>query len=143
MLNRATYRKKAQKWDDTLLRKRIKEIAYTRVRYGYLRIYILLRREGWIVNHKRVHRIYKEEYLSLRIKRPKRRVSAAQRIARPEVSKIDQCWSMDFVSDQLFNGRKIRALTVVDNYSRECVVIAVDFALKGEEVSKQFRNVRF
>jgi len=134
MLNRRTYYRQPKKKNDTAIRNRIKEIAHTRVRYGYIRIYVLLRREGWHVNHKRVHRIYKEEYLSLRIKRPKRRVSAAQRMERPQISKIDQCWSMDFVVDQLFNGRRIRALTIVDNFSRECVGIEVAFALKGEDV---------
>lgn len=130
MLHRSTYRRKAKKRSDIALLNRIKEIAYTRVRYGYLRIYVLLRREGWFVNHKCVHRIYKEEYLSLRIKRPKRRVSAAQRVERPEISKIDQCWSIDFVADQLFSGRKIGALTIVDNYSRECVGIEINHTLK-------------
>jgi len=134
MLHRSTYRRKPKVKGDTALRNRIKDIAKTRVRYGYKRIYVLLRREGWFVNHKRVHRIYKEEHLSLRIKRPRRRVSAAQRMERPQISKIDQCWSMDFVADQLFNGRRIRALTIVDNFSRECVGIEVAFSLKGEDV---------
>ena len=108
-MNRATYRRKPHpKRDDRVLRNRIKEIAHSRVRYEYLRIYVLLRREAWIVNHKKVHRIYKEECLSLRIKRHKKRVSAARRLEQLEVSKIDEFWSMDFVADQLFNGRKIR-----------------------------------
>lgn len=101
------------------LRLRIKEIAAIRIRYGYLRIYVLLRREGWFVNRKRVYRLYRQEGLSLRHKRPKRHVSGVTRILRPEVTFLDECWSMDFVADQLFNARRIRALTIVDNFSRE------------------------
>jgi len=92
---------------------------------------VLLRREGWQVNHKKVERIYG---LSLRFKRPKRLVSAAHRKSVPPLTNIDQCWSMDFVADQLFNGRRLRLLTVVDNFSRECLSIKVDHSLKGEDV---------
>lgn len=117
-----------------MLRARIKAIAKTRVRYGSPRIYVLLRREGWHVNHKKVERIYKEEGLSLRFKRPRRRISAAHRLEQPALTAIDQCWSMDFVADQLFNGRRLRSLTVVDNFSRECLAITVDHSLRGDDV---------
>jgi len=120
--------------DDRALRKRIREIAETRVRYGYKRVHVLLRREGWHINHKKVYRIYCEEGLNLRRKRPRRRVSAAHRIERPDVFTIDQCWSMDFVADSLFNGQRIRALTVVDNFSRECLAIHVGHSIRGEQV---------
>ena len=116
------------------LRLRIKEIAASRLRYGYQRIHILLPREGWQVNHKKVLRIYREEGLNLRSKRPKRRVSVAHRLERPEITDVDQCWSMDFVADNLFNGRRIRALTVVDNFSRECLAIHLDQRITGEHV---------
>ena len=128
--------------DDRVLKHRICEIAATRVRYGYQRIYVLLRREGWHVNHKRVYRIYCEEGLNLRPKRPRRRVAAAHRIKRPKVSKIDQCWSMDFVSDNLFNGRRIRALTIVDNLSRECLAIQVGQGIKGKDVVQVMERLR-
>jgi len=103
---------------------------------------VLLRREGWHVNHKRVHRIYCEEGLNLRHKRPRRRVAAAHRVSRPDVSNIDQCWSMDFVADNLFNGRRIRALTVVDNFSRESLAIHVDQAIKGHDVVNVMERLR-
>ena len=83
----------------------------------------MFRREGWKDNHKRVYRIYKEEGLNLRTKRPRRRKSAAHRMERPEVSTINQVWSMDFVFDQLFDGSRFRALTIVDNFSRRCMAI--------------------
>jgi len=139
---RAVYYYKSVKKDDGALRLRIREIAETRVRYGYLRIHVLLRREGWHVNHKRVHRIYCEEGLNLRHKRPRRRVAAAHRVKQPAVSSIDQCWSMDFVSDNLFNGRRIRALTVVDNLSRECLSIHVDQGIRGKDVVTVMEKLR-
>jgi len=134
LFNRSTFYYRPTKDSQEPLRNQIKEIARTRVRYGYKRIHVLLRRGGWHVNHKRVYRIYREEGLSLRFKRPKRRISAAHRLARPDLSGINQCWSMDFVADQLFNGKRIRALTIVDNFSRECLAIPVAHALKGEDV---------
>jgi putative transposase len=102
--------------DDRAVRQRIREIAETRVRYGFPRIQILLRREGWRDNHKRTYRIYREEGLNLRSKRPRRSKTAAHRQERPVLTGPHQCWSMDFVSDQLFDGRRFRALTLVDNY---------------------------
>lgn len=120
--------------DDRAERARIREIAETRVRYGMWRIHILMRREGWLINHKKTHRIYCEEGLNLRRKRPRRNVAAAHRMERPDVSSINECWSMDFVADALFNGRRIRALTVVDNFSRESLAITVDHRLRGDDV---------
>ncbi len=113
---------------------RIREIAETRIRYGCPRIHIQLRREGWRINHKKTHRICCLEGLNLRRKRPRRHVSAAHRQQRPIVTGVDQCWSMDFVSDSLFNGRRFRELTVVDNFSRECLAIHAGKSLKGENV---------
>jgi len=95
---------------------------------------VLLRREGWPVNHKRVYRIYCEEELNLRAKRPKRRVSAAHRVKLPPATAINESWSMDFVTDSLFNERRFRSLTVVDNYSRQCLAIKVGQHIRGEDV---------
>jgi len=108
---------------DTALRTRIHEIARSRVRYGYLRIHTLLVREGWAIIRKKVYRIFCEEGLNLRAKRPRRRVTAAHRLERPILTATDQCWSMDFVADALFDGSRFRSLTVVDNYSGECLAI--------------------
>ncbi|WP_428833828.1 IS3 family transposase [Methylorubrum populi] len=110
------------------------DLAKSRVRYGYFRIYILLRREGWRVNHKRVHRLYRDEGLSLRLKRPRRHVSAAHRERQPAALRPNERWSMDFVSDALFDGRRLRALTVVDAFTREALAIEVDQGIKGEQV---------
>lgn len=140
--HRSAYYYQSIKGDDSVLRKRIKEISMIRIRYGYQRIYILLRREGWFVNHKKVHRIYCEEGLNLRRKRPRRRIAAAHRLARPNLTNTNQCWSMDFVADNLFNGQRIRALTVVDNFSRECLMIHVDVSIKGAEVVELMERIK-
>ena len=112
---------------------RIKEIAATRVHYGYRRVHVLLRREGWRDKCKRVYRLYRSEGLSLRHKRPRRNRSARLRQPKQLVSAINEIWSADFVADALFDGRRLRAPTVVDNYTRECLAIEVGPNLKGED----------
>lgn len=139
---RSSHRHRGIRDGQAELRMRIREIAGIRVRYGYRRICVLLRREGWHVNYKRVYRIYCEEGLNLRAKRPKRRVSAAHRVERTQASIINDCWSMDFVSDALFNGRRFRALTVVDNFSRECLWIEADRQLRGEQVADVLEHLK-
>lgn len=111
---------------DRAERQRIRDIAATRIRYGARRIHVLLRREGWLINHKKIYSIYCEEGLNLRHKHSRRRVEAAYRLTRPTVSSLNACRSMDVVADQLFNGQRIRALTVVDNFSRDSLAITVD-----------------
>ena len=142
MQSRTVYHYRSRR-DDRALTRRIREIAETRIRYGCQRIHILLRREGWLVNHKRTHRIYCLEGLNLRTKRPRRHVTARHRNQRPSTTAVDQCWSMDFVADNLFNGRRIRALTVVDNFSRECVAIEVGQGLKGEDVVSVMERLKY
>jgi putative transposase len=113
---------------------RLKELAAVRVRYGYRRLHILLRREGWQVNAKRVYRLYCEENLSLRTKTPRRRVSCRKRVDRPETTRINDCWTMDFMADELFDGRRIRLLTIVDHFTRESLAIVVGQRLGSHEV---------
>ena len=92
------------------------------------------RREGFKDNHKRVHRIYKEEGLNLRSKRPRSYKAVAHRLERPDLTSLGQCWSMDFVLDNLFNGSRFRCLTIVDNFSRYCHAIRVGKSIKGIDV---------
>jgi putative transposase len=132
--DRSWHRYQSIRGDQAVLRKRIGDLAAARVRYGYFRIYILLRREGWRINHKRVYRLYCEEGLSMRLRRPRRHVTAAHRIARAAAGTVNQCWSMDFVADALFDGRRIRALTVVDDFTRESLAIEVGQGITGEQV---------
>jgi len=115
------------------LRMRIRELAGSRVRYGYRRLTVLLRREGWRVNTKRVYRLYREEGLQVRMKKRRKR-AAHTRVPLPEPSRPNQRWSMDFVSDRLADGRWFRILTVVDQYTRECLCIYADRSQTGEKV---------
>jgi putative transposase len=119
----------------------MREIASTRVRFGFWRIYVPLRREGWKVNHKRIYPLYKAEGLNLMTKRPRRRKAAANRMDRIVLTGPNQSWSMDFVSDALFDGRKFRALTVVDNHTRECLAIEVAQSLTGDDVVRVLTNI--
>lgn len=128
------YYYKSRKADQAFLRKRIRDLASTRVRYGYRRIYILLRREGIEINHKRVYRLYREEGLQMRHKPPRRRVSAKLRDDRSSATAPNECWSMDFVHDELFNGRRLRLLTIVDNFSRVSPGIGVKDRYQAVEV---------
>jgi putative transposase len=98
--------------------KRIKEIAETRVRYGYRRIHVLLKREGWLVNAKAgLPAVSRHGALQLRNKSPKRRVKTQLREDRSTPTAANQVWAMDFVHDQLFDGRNIRVLTVVEPFT--------------------------
>ena len=87
-----------------------------------------------MINHKRVYRLYREDGLSLRLKRPRRHVTAASRERPPAATAPNELWSMDFVSDALFDGRRLRALTVVDVFTREALAIEIDQGIKGEQV---------
>src|ERR1700740_10093 len=107
---RSTYHYRSKRAGQAVLMKRIKEIAETRVRYGYRRIHVLLRREGWRVNARRVWRLYREMGLQLRSKTPKRRVKAKLREGRADASAANEVWAMDFVHEQIFDGRKKRLL---------------------------------
>jgi putative transposase len=133
-VNRSTYHYRSKRTGQAPLIKRIKEIAETRVRYGYRRIHILLRREGWLVNAKRVCRLYREMGLQLRNKTPKRRVTAKLRDGRAAATTPNEVWAMDFVHDQLFDGRKIRVLTIVDTFTRLAPAIDVKQSYRGCDV---------
>lgn len=123
------------------LRMKLKDLAAARVRYGYRRLHVLLQREGWQINHKRVYRLYKLEGLSLRLKTKKKRASVA-RVPLPLPSGPNQCWSMDFVADRLSDGRQIRLLTLVDNFSRVSPAIEVDFSLTGKRVAEVLERLK-
>ena len=114
---------------------RIREIAQSRVRYGYRKIRALLNREGWNVGKYLVCRLYKEEGLTLKKMRPQRKRKAIRhREERFRATGPDQAWSIDFVADQLQDGRRFRALTVVDTFTREAVAIEAGQSLKGDDV---------
>ncbi len=120
---------------NTDLRARLKELAEQRRRFGSPRLHVLLRREGWAVNHKRVERLYQQEGLSLRRKR-RRKTASHLRVVWPAPQRVNERWSMDFVADSLTTGRRFRALTIVDDHSRESPAIEADFSLTGERVTR-------
>jgi putative transposase len=130
---RSTCRYRSAARDQTALRVRLRDLAASRVRYGYRRLHILLRREGWRVNHKRVYRLYREEGLSIRTKRRKKRVSGP-RVLPPPAQRPQERWSLDFLTDGLADGRRFRVLTIVDNVSRVSPAIEVGHSLTGERV---------
>ena len=137
----STYRYESRRRDETVLKMRIKEITDTRVHYGYRRVHVMLRREGHQDNVKRVYRLYREEGLSLRLKRPRRNRAAKLRQPKQLAFAINEVWSADFVADALFDGRKLRMLTVVDCYTRECLAIDVGQSLKGEDVVDSLNRI--
>ncbi len=111
----------------------LRDLAAVRVKYGYRRLHVLLRREGWQVNHKRIYRMYQLEGLSLRLKKTKKRVSRL-RVVQPQAQHQNERWSLDFMSDTLGNGRRIRVLTIVDHFSRVSPAVEVDSSLPGKRV---------
>ena len=132
--SRAAWYKPSRAKDQTALRMRIRELALARPRFGYERIWVLLRRESWRVNKKRVRRLYRLEGLQVRLRVRRRKHMALHRGPAPAPTGPGQRWSMDFVHDQLFGGRPFRVLTVVDQWSRQSPVLECGFSLTGRHV---------
>ncbi len=133
------YRSRAK--DQAALRLRLRDLAAARVRYGYRRLHVLLQREGWRVNHKRVYRLYREEGLGIRVKRRRKRVSGP-RVVPPPAQRPHERWSIDFLADALADGRRFRVLTIVDNVSRVSPAIEVAASLTGERVVGVLERLR-
>lgn len=138
---RSSQRYQSVRDDRAALRIRLRDLAATRVRYGYRRLHILLRREGWQVNAKLVYRLYREEGLTMRTKRPRRHRSSRVRAERPQTTRVGQRWSMDFMAEQLFDGRRLRILTLVDNFSRESLALRVGRRFTGDHVVTALEEV--
>jgi putative transposase len=132
-LNLSTWQYRTRRQQPSMLRERLKELASQRRRFGYRRLHALLRREGWRVNHKAVHRLYVEEGLQVRQRKRKRLARALRRpMLVPQAP--NQRWSMDFQHDLLATGQRFRSLNIVDDFSRECPAIEVDTSLPGARV---------
>lgn len=129
----AWYRRSAGK-DQAVLRMRIREIAHQRPRFGYQRIHVMLRREGWLVNKKRIRRLYRLEGLQLRMRIRRRKHMCLHRGVPPTAQRTHERWSMDFVHDQLFDGRPFRMLTVIDQFSRQSPLVEPRFGFRGRDV---------
>jgi putative transposase len=131
-----TYRYQSRRPDDAALRKRLRELASERRRFGYRRLHLLLEREGVIMNWKKLYRLYREEKLTVR-KRGGRKQALGTRAPMAIPQEANQRWSLDFVSDALSDGRKFRVLCVIDDFSRECLATVVDNSLSGIRVARE------
>jgi putative transposase len=120
---------------------RIRDWAAQKPRWGYRMIHLMLQREGWTVNRKRVQRLYRAEGLAVR-RRGKRKRAQMPRLIRTELKHPNERWSMDFVSDTLSNGRRFRCLNIVDEFSRECLAIEVSHSLPAVRVIEVLERVR-
>jgi putative transposase len=133
---RMTMRYKTTRADDAGLRQRMKAIAHERRRFGYRRLHVLLKREGYVINHKKLFRLYREEKLAVRRRGGRKRAIGTRAPMLVPVAPNDR-WSLDFVSDQLTDGRRFRILTVVDDCTRECLALVADTSLSGARVARE------
>ena len=134
------YRRTSKRPVDTELRARLKDLSSERRRFGYRRLHILLKREGWQVNWKKLYRIYKEEGLTVR-RRGGRKRALGTRAPMAIPQGPNQRWSLDFVSDSLSCGRRFRILNVIDDFSRECLAAVVDTSLSGLRVGRELDRI--
>jgi putative transposase len=137
---RASLRYQGHRDPQDALRMRLREVAASRVRFGYRRLTVLLRREGWRVNAKRIYRLYTEEGLTVRTKH-RTKAAGRARVPQPGATAPNQRWSMDFMSERVADGRWFRILTVVDQFTRECLCLMADQSLTGEKVAEALEPV--
>ena len=135
-VDRSSVRYRASRPDDGVLRERLKVLAHERRRFGYRRLHVLLRREGHAVNRKRVQRLYREEKLTVR-QRGGRKRAIGTRAPIGVALRPNERWSLDFVSDQMTDGRRFRILAVVDDCTRECLALVADTSLSGLRVARE------
>lgn len=147
-MDRGSVRYRKRRREDQPLRKRLRELAAERRRFGYRRLHVLLRRERtadgtprWPVNHKRVYRLYCAEGLRIGQRKRKRR-AAMERVPLLAPTRVNQGWSMDFMADALARGRRFRTLNLVDEYTREAPAITVDFSLPGARVVRVLEELK-
>lgn len=132
-ISRSLYRYQAKRSGDEELKARLIELAAQKRRYGYRRLHVLLRREGWDINRKHTYRVYHAAGLMVR-RRKRKRIAGIERSIKVPAVGPNQSWSMDFVSDGLIDGRRLRCLNIVDDFTKECLAIEVDTSLPGYRV---------
>lgn len=137
---RMSVRYRSTRPDDTELRGRMKAIAHERRRFGYRRLHVMLRREGFVVNHKRLFRLYCEERLKVRRRGGRKRATGTRRPIETPLAP-NQRWGVDFVSDQLTDDRRFRILAVIDDCTRECLALVADSSLSGLWVSRELDTI--
>lgn len=139
-LHRSVGRYITRKTKDNEERERIKSIALERPRFGYRRIHVVLKKTGLKINHKKLFRLYKEMGLKVR-RRGSRKRAIGPRIAKVNATEINQIWSLDFMSDRLADGRKIRVLNIIDVFSRESLKMVIDTSLSGVRVVRELDDL--
>lgn len=139
-VSRRVIRYRSTREEDQKVREAIRRLAFRHRRWGYRTIWRRLRLDGWVVNHKRIERIYKAEKLSLRRKRRKK-TPAHLRVALPKVDRPNICWSADFVSDATVSGRAIRGFVLEDDYSRRCLALKMSYSIPGRRVVEYLEEV--
>ena len=139
-LDRSTLRYRCRRPDDSALRQRLRELAAERRRFGYRRLGWMLAREGHALNHKKLYRLYREERLMVRRRRGRKR-ALSTRAPMTLPIRINQRWSLDFVSDTLSDGRRFRILCIVDDFSRECLAAVVDASLGRVRVVQELERL--
>ena len=135
-VDRTAIRYRSRRLDDAAIRARLRELACERRRFGYRRLHVLLKREGTHMNHKKLRRLYREERLQVR-RRIGRKRAVGLRVPMTIPQGPDQRWSLDFVSDTFIDSRRFRILSVVDDFSRECVALIADTSLSGWRVARE------
>ncbi len=138
---RSSVRYRLRREPEEALRHRLRELADQRHRFGYLRLHVPLRREGWRINHKRVYRIYREEGLAMQ-RRKRKRFRAEARVPLALPTRANEVWTMDYTHDQLAGGRKFRTLNLMDGYTREALRIESDTSLPGLRVVRILEGLR-
>jgi putative transposase len=139
-VDRTGVRYRSRRSDDAALRQRLRELAQLRRRFGYRRLHVLLRREGQVVNRKRVYRLYREERLTVR-RRGGRKRALGTRAALMVPTRANQRWSLDFLADQMVDGRRFRILAVVDDCTRECLALVADTSMPGLRVARELDRI--
>src|SRR5712672_2375033 len=139
-MDRSTLRYQGKQPDDSALRQRLRELAAERRRFGYRRLGWMLAREGHALNHKKLYRLYREERLMVRRRRGRKR-ALSTRAPMTLPIRINQRWSLDFVSDTFGDGRRFRILCIVDDFSRECLATVVDTSLSGVRVVRELEQL--
>ena len=140
-MRRKSYRYEPKQQDTGTLIVQIKELAMKYPRFGYRRVWAMLRRAGMVINHKRVHRLWKRLGLALARKRPKKRHSGVANGILPIATRANQIWTYDFVFDQVVSGRKLKMLTLIDEYTRECLAVEVGTSVTSQKVRAVLERV--
>lgn len=138
--DRTSIRYRSHRPDDADLRERLRELASERRRFGYRRLHVLLRREGVVVNRKKVQRLYREEGLSVRRRKGRKKATGTRAPILVE-ARPNARWSIDFVHDQFVHGRRFRIFNVIDDVTKECLAAVVDTSISGHRVARELTNL--